>query len=1051
MSIEFARTSIIGRSSGHSAVKASAYRSGERLFDDRTGLTADYSHRADEVRHSEILLPDGADPTLLDRQTLWTAVEEREDQHNRRASAQLAKDHVIALPRELSHEEQVALARDFAQSEFVSQGLVVDLAIHDHSKGNPHAHLMTTTRILEGGRFTEKARGANGAFYGGQKVPEAEQLRHRWAEFQNAWARERGYELGVMNHDGTGYAAEVHLGPTEGMQNRGVETDLTAVNDEIRDARTRTILENPAIVIDRVSDRKSLFTRNDLYRAANALVSDPESFATLKARLDVHESLRIIRTRVGDVEKEFLTTDKVLELESTVRAVGARLGASNARFEIETDQICTVLDRRSMLSEEQRAAALHLVAGNRLGLVVGLAGAGKSTMLDAVREAYTLAGHRVQGLALAGKAADELSQSAGIESRTIASWLMALDHERAHVESGDVYIVDEAGMVDNRTMMRVLDAAERGGAKVVLVGDGEQLQAIRAGCPFRDLGRQEGYAEIATIRRQRANWMREATKDLARGRASHAVARYRDAGRVHRGDSGQMFERLVSDYLASGERSKAILAHRNTDVDELNRRVREARQAAGELTPEQDVTQGVHPDDVVGMPIDLQPGDRVRFESADPSRRIVAGESGTYLGEAAGVHRVETDRGDTAAFTREKYDGTRHAVEEDRLRRRFAKGDRVLFTSNDRTLGVKNGMLGDLIDFRGRVARVQIDDGPIVEVDDASYPHLEYGYATTIHKAQGMTVDQAFVLGSSTMDKHLGYVAMSRHRERLDVYLPDEQFMDKSFESVISRTRRQESALDLATEHGYESVIIENVKRDTQTNDQAWQQEVERMAETVQVGQGALSSEAVGTQAQQEGFAAAADLISQATAHYEQQIANAHSTALDKHDQVLSSAREALDRHDELEPGKGIFQSKVRHQEWKDQRDALEREVKAAEASRTRVQDQWQSERHRHPIVARQRAEAQFPDAAKALQLQHDLSAGQKDLARMYALERQREPQAEKSRADIDRQIDVLARSLANNKAFSATLSKEQRVGISQARERSSNALKQERGRSMDR
>ena len=187
----------------------------------------------------------------------------------------------------------MALARAFALEEFVAKGLVVDLAVHDHSEGNPHAHLMTTTRALDGSAFGEKARAENGAFVGGAKLADAEQLRHRWAAFQNPWLRERGIEERVHVHDDERYRAEVHLGPARGMEQRMIRTQRGTLNDAIVSARTRRCSEHPEIVIDRVADRSSLFTRRELYREARKLVDEPEAFARLKARLDVHPSLRL--------------------------------------------------------------------------------------------------------------------------------------------------------------------------------------------------------------------------------------------------------------------------------------------------------------------------------------------------------------------------------------------------------------------------------------------------------------------------------------------------------------------------------------------------------------------------------------------------------------------------------------------------------------------------------------------------------------------------------------------------------------------------------------
>src|SRR4051812_46772812 len=136
---------MISRSSGCSAVAAAAYRSASALLDERTARTHDFSHKAGVV-HSEIPLPAGAPERWADRAVLWNAVEAAE----RRKDAQLAREVEFALPRELSREEGVALARDFVQRADVSRGMVADLnvdwPVDAHGEAKPHAHVMLTLR-----------------------------------------------------------------------------------------------------------------------------------------------------------------------------------------------------------------------------------------------------------------------------------------------------------------------------------------------------------------------------------------------------------------------------------------------------------------------------------------------------------------------------------------------------------------------------------------------------------------------------------------------------------------------------------------------------------------------------------------------------------------------------------------------------------------------------------------------------------------------------------------------------------------------------------------
>ena len=164
MAIAFARVSIHSRSKGHSAVAAASYRSGTELIDVRTGITHDFSNRKD-VAWSAILLPKDADSAFDNREFLWNQVEAAE----KRIDAQVCKDLVLALPKELDKTHQIELTKRFAQAHFVEKGLPADITIHDNGDGNPHAHILIPTRRLEKNRFSKhKARDLNPAFANGR-------------------------------------------------------------------------------------------------------------------------------------------------------------------------------------------------------------------------------------------------------------------------------------------------------------------------------------------------------------------------------------------------------------------------------------------------------------------------------------------------------------------------------------------------------------------------------------------------------------------------------------------------------------------------------------------------------------------------------------------------------------------------------------------------------------------------------------------------------------------------------------------------------------------
>ncbi len=792
MAIEFARSHVLSRSAGHSAVKAAAYRAGERLRDERVGRIADYSSRAADVGHSEILLPAGASPELSDRQTLWEAVEHREDQHNRRASARLAVDHIIALPVELSREQHVALATEFAKNEFVSRGLVVDLAIHYHSDGNPHAHLMTTTRPLKGAVFGAKDREVDGKFYGGFKLKDAEQLRHRWTDFQNQYFKEHGINAFVVNHNGE-FEAEKHLGAAHEMHKKGVETELFDKVQTIRTAREQAIIDRPEIIVNRVADKKAVFTKYDLYRELNKVVNDPSVFSAVKEKLDHHASLVKMVSATG---RSFLTTLDTLAIEQSIRNSAARLSKNDKNFALKPSVIETNLRAFSFLSQEQTDAVRHLSTESRLGIVMGLAGAGKSTMLEVVRRAHEQSGHRVHGVALAGKAADELEQSSGIASRTISSFLSSVKGGFEEIAKGDVIVVDEFGMVSNAQAQQLLTIADEAGAKLIGVGDTEQLQSIQAGAVLRDLSERFGYASIETIRRQVDQWQRDATYSLAKGRTDEALAAYKDHGRLF--ERADAIGELVSAYLADERAgSKAVLAHRTADVKTLNEQIRDGLKAQGLLSaPVEFLAHSGRDENRIAF--DLAGGEEVLFNSRDAALGLSAGDRGTFVGLDGGALSFVHEDGREISFEATRYSDIDIVDQGDTaIKIELADGDRILFTRNDRDLGVKNGQLGTLESIRGDVLRVRMDTGESLQFSQREYSDISHGYATTVHKSQGMTVDRSYVLGTNMMDKHLAYVSLSRHRESTAIYTNDEA----GFMHAAARENRQETALDFAQRH----------------------------------------------------------------------------------------------------------------------------------------------------------------------------------------------------------------------------------------------------------
>ncbi len=208
---------IIGRSAGRSAVAAAAYRSGEKVTDERTGLVHDYT-RKQGVHHRVILLPPSAPRTFFSRHELWNAVEKKETRKN----SQTAREIDFALPIELSRKDQIRLARTFVRDVFVKAGMCADLCLHDLHSGNPHAHVMLSTRNVNSDGFTTKNRDWNDK--GLLMV-----WREKWADYANAILEKRGSATrldhrSLLDQGITDRLPQIHLGPTRhAMQKKGIE------------------------------------------------------------------------------------------------------------------------------------------------------------------------------------------------------------------------------------------------------------------------------------------------------------------------------------------------------------------------------------------------------------------------------------------------------------------------------------------------------------------------------------------------------------------------------------------------------------------------------------------------------------------------------------------------------------------------------------------------------------------------------------------------------------------------------------------------------------
>ncbi len=728
MAIYHFSAKVISRASGASALAAAAYRSASRLADERLGRDHDFT-RKPGVIHSEVLLPDGAPEEFADRERLWNAVEAGEV----RKDAQLAREVEFAIPREMTERQGIELARDFVQREFVDQGMVADLNVHWDRDADgllkPHAHVMLTMREVGEDGFGNKVRDWN-------RTERLQQWRERWADHVNARLAELDIDARIDHRSfadrGMGLEPQHKIGPAASrMDADGLASDRAEDHRRIARENGEGLIRKPAVALAMITREQATFTDRDLARFVHRHSDGKDQFDRVISAVRASPELVPLgvdgRGEARFTSRPMLAIEARLELSAEALATTRDHGVS-AR--LREAAMATSARRGLTLSAEQAQALEHVTGKEGLASVVGYAGSGKSAMLGVAREAWEAEGYTVRGAALSGIAAENLEGGSGIASRTLASLEHQWEQGRDHLTGRDVLVIDEAGMIGSRQMERVLSHAREAGAKVVLVGDPEQLQAIEAGAAFRAIAERHGAVEITEVRRQREDWQRDATHDLATGRTGEALEAYDAHGAVHAASTREQARReLVDgwdrDRQAAPNATRIILTHTNAEVRELNELARSRLRDAG------------------------------------------------ALGEDVSVN---VERGE----------------------RTFAPGDRIMFLKNERSLGVKNGTLGVLEQASPERLAVRLDDGRSVAFDLKDCAHLDHGYAATVHKAQGVTVDRAHVLATPGMDRHAAYVAMSRHRDRLDLHYARDDFADRD---ALVRTLSRDRAKDMASDY----------------------------------------------------------------------------------------------------------------------------------------------------------------------------------------------------------------------------------------------------------
>lgn len=445
----------------------------------------------------------------------------------------------------------------------------------------------------------------------------------------------------------------------------------------------------------------------------------------------------------------YYTTRQNLKTEQEIfREVAASRGAMPGISGTKAARTLNVIeDPKVPLSAEQRQAVLRIAqSGDRYFAVQGLAGTGKTYMLNYARQVLENEGYTVKGACFTGKAADGLQSDAKIPSVTIHRHLNVLEKEAGHHvpledmqdktswdfdglvkgEGKEIWIVDEASMVDNTLMRHLMEAAKRKEAKVVFVGDDKQLPPVGVGNAYGTMvqtGRIDNVC-IEEIRRQKDAGLLRSVKEAVKGDIE-ASFRLLDKNIREISKPKARLEAIAREYLTlppQEQQQTVILTAANKDRRALNQQIRE------ELKQKNALSAGKE------------------FTLTDQSGR--------------------------------------------KITREFAPGDKIIFLKNDNRLQVRNGQTGIVESCTNRQLTIRSGDRTVA-VDTAKYSKLDHGYALTTHKAQGITVDRAIIhLDSSQAQlntRNAFYVDISRARHAVKIFTDDKGKIKKQVKDFAQK------------------------------------------------------------------------------------------------------------------------------------------------------------------------------------------------------------------------------------------------------------------------
>jgi conjugative relaxase-like TrwC/TraI family protein len=481
-----------------------------------------------------------------------------------------------------------------------------------------------------------------------------------------------------------------------------------------RDEQEKLIGERVAAVPAQLTEHESVFERRHLYAAvATSLVGTGADAVRVEQEVArLIEASRVIQLGRDALQQPLFSTPEQIAIERELVTVAERLGRAH-RSAPDPEHVLQLCLERG-LSAEQTHAAQMATTSAAIAVIEGAAGSGKTTTLAAIVAAYCTK-KRIIGTSQSWKVAKEL-QTLGIEAMATDAWLART--KEPFLDANTVLVIEEVGLLSSRQMLAIVKRAADAGAKIIAVGDREQLQPLGSGPGLAILASVTGATRVDTIVRQREVWMRAAVTDFAKGRAEQGLAAFEQRGLLKFATGEKATVTQVVDTWENAQRAPSfpsvlLIAKTNAQVRALNDEVRVRLKRDGQIVGEDIEVAAVTPSGH-GQTLSFATGDNIRFlVRHDPL--------GAINGTTATITHIEG---------RETSDPTLH------------------------------------VEIAGHQAQFHVSE----LADEHGRARLGHAYSTTIYGSQGLTTDQAFVWAGPSMTRHDAYVAFSRARDHLEIF-----------------------------------------------------------------------------------------------------------------------------------------------------------------------------------------------------------------------------------------------------------------------------------------